>query len=480
MASKDPSNSCDFQARMYKYFIPTSAPSQRLALDRLLKHFCLTDVTVQEAILSNGTSINYVDIKRTGVVKPENVLILTHGFGLGLGFYFANFDSLVSKFDRVIATDWTGMGGSSRTYPSNILEQPKRGFLPSLFSQLSDSVKKLLPIPSPWKQYNAMHPSNATDYFIDDLESFRKQVLGERNDGSSKFVLAGHSLGGYLSARYALKYPGNVKGLILLSPVGLPPLPAPDVQVPLQHMSRGYLLWTALWSLNFTPQSLLRFAGPKGPDLLNSIIDRRFGRRWVDNERSLIGSYLYHITAAPPAGEYALNSILTPIVYTDGFAPPESLASKLSSSDGNHTDTNLSESNSVNSHSKSKATSSSTSDERRGQDERSRQGGAGAGAERSFRVSVFAREPLHDQLVKLKKHEIPLLIMFGDNDWMRYDRMHEDVIQWRAQGLDVALETVTGAGHHLYLDNAEDMHTKMFSWLKSRKLLSVEGGKVSS
>jgi cardiolipin-specific phospholipase len=37
-----------------------------------------------------------------------------------------------------------------------------------------------------------------------------------------KMTLAGHSLGGYLSAVYALKYPDRVNKLILLSPAGVP------------------------------------------------------------------------------------------------------------------------------------------------------------------------------------------------------------------------------------------------------------------
>ena len=35
------------------------------------------------------------------------------------------------------------------------------------------------------------------------------------------FYLAGHSFGGYISALYALKYPSNIKKLLLLSPAGV-------------------------------------------------------------------------------------------------------------------------------------------------------------------------------------------------------------------------------------------------------------------
>lgn len=39
----------------------------------------------------------------------------------------------------------------------------------------------------------------------------------------SNFVLAGHSMGGYISGNYALKYPQHPSKLILLSPIGVIP-----------------------------------------------------------------------------------------------------------------------------------------------------------------------------------------------------------------------------------------------------------------
>ena len=39
------------------------------------------------------------------------------------------------------------------------------------------------------------------------------------------FILAGHSLGGYLASHYAMKYPHKIEKLVLLSPVGIPVKP---------------------------------------------------------------------------------------------------------------------------------------------------------------------------------------------------------------------------------------------------------------
>ena len=50
--------------------------------------------------------------------------------------------------------------------------------------------------------------------------------------GLKKITLVGHSLGGYLSTCYALKYPEKVKQLILVSPVGFPEIPKGGVTHP--------------------------------------------------------------------------------------------------------------------------------------------------------------------------------------------------------------------------------------------------------
>jgi cardiolipin-specific phospholipase len=39
----------------------------------------------------------------------------------------------------------------------------------------------------------------------------------------TQFYLAGHSLGGYISAQYALKYHKHIKKLLLISPIGVNP-----------------------------------------------------------------------------------------------------------------------------------------------------------------------------------------------------------------------------------------------------------------
>jgi pimeloyl-ACP methyl ester carboxylesterase len=52
-------------------------------------------------------------------------------------------------------------------------------------------------------------PIIAEHQFVDSIEEWRKEMKLE------KFILLGHSFGGFLSTAYALKYPQNIHALIL-------------------------------------------------------------------------------------------------------------------------------------------------------------------------------------------------------------------------------------------------------------------------
>lgn len=137
-------------------------------------------------------------------------IVLAHGFGAGLGFFYPTLRDLSDRLNthspkskrrpRIIAFDWRGMGRSSRPrFPSSF---------PSTLA--SDTT------PGASRQDRSLQ---AEDFFVQSLESLRTR-LGVRN-----MVLVGHSLGGYLSMAYSIKYPQSVKKLILLSPAGMCPNP---------------------------------------------------------------------------------------------------------------------------------------------------------------------------------------------------------------------------------------------------------------
>jgi cardiolipin-specific phospholipase len=53
-------------------------------------------------------------------------------------------------------------------------------------------------------------------YFVDSLEGWRKAKKIE------KMTIVAHSMGGYVSCRYAEKFPHRIDKLVLVSPVGVP------------------------------------------------------------------------------------------------------------------------------------------------------------------------------------------------------------------------------------------------------------------
>ena len=131
-------------------------------------------------------ALNEFSVERLGEDVEQN-LVMLHGYGAGLGFFYRNFEA-ISRAEgwKVFALDLLGMGRSSR---------------PAFRIHAKDKEGKI---------------AESEDWFIDALEEWRIKR------GLDRFTLLGHSLGGYLAVAYALKYPGHLNKLILASPVGIP------------------------------------------------------------------------------------------------------------------------------------------------------------------------------------------------------------------------------------------------------------------
>ena len=63
--------------------------------------------------------------------------------------------------------------------------------------------------------WNMNESKEVINYFTECIEEWRKQL------DIKQFTLVGHSLGGYISGHYALKYPNRLDKLFMLSPVGI-------------------------------------------------------------------------------------------------------------------------------------------------------------------------------------------------------------------------------------------------------------------
>ncbi|KAJ5758030.1 uncharacterized protein N7511_006724 [Penicillium nucicola] len=268
-------------------------------------------------------ALNEFSVERVGEEADQH-LVMLHGYGAGLGFFYKNFEPLSRlKGWQLHALDMLGMGRSTR--PSFKIKAKGR----------EDAIRE------------------AEAWFVDALEEWRIKRKIDR------FTLLGHSLGGYMAVAYALKYPGHLNKLILASPVGIPEdpyavtagvaepsestLPSEVTQDqqsvvapvavpgsaprtadgrfitgqqpgdgPAQPPRRNIPKWFAyLWDANISPFSLIRWTGPLGPRLVSGWTSRRFSHLPAEESKAL-HDYSYSIFSLRGSGEYALAYILAP------------------------------------------------------------------------------------------------------------------------------------------------------------------------
>ena len=233
--------------------------------------------------------------------------VILHGYGAGLGFFFRNLPALGewagSRGTSVFAVDWLGMGRSAR--------------VPFTVKAKRDDVEARV--------------KEAESFFVDSLEEWRQKM------GLEKMTLVGHSLGGYLSVAYTLKYPARVSKLILLSPAGVPQDPnstetysreadaAPtgasgaaepaskgkvesvrsEQRVEQRKQSNGRKLLTYLWEEGFSPFQVVRATTFWGPMLVGKYSSRRFIGLDTEDTRAM-HEYILNITLAKGSGEYCI------------------------------------------------------------------------------------------------------------------------------------------------------------------------------
>ena len=267
-------------------------------------------------------ALNEFSVERSDEQTDEN-LVMLHGYGAGLGFFYKNFEGL-SRVPgwKIYALDLLGMGRSSRP-PFRLKSKDRQSCI-----------------------------TEAEDWFIDALEEWRVQKKMDR------FTLLGHSLGGYLAVAYALKYPGHLNKLVLASPVGIPEDPyavnaempeptestmaneftqdqgegikdaaktqvgdnnnflnarskreaanqAGDNKLPPRRTLPKWL--TVLWDANIiSPFSFVRWSGPLGPRLVSGWTSRRFSHLGEEESKAL-HTYAYSLFKMRGSGEYAVS-----------------------------------------------------------------------------------------------------------------------------------------------------------------------------
>ncbi|GMI83105.1 hypothetical protein like AT4G24160 [Hibiscus trionum] len=201
-------------------------------------------------------------------------LVLIHGYAASQGFFFKNFDYLTNHF-QVIAIDQLGWGGSSRP------------------------------------DFTCKSTEETEAWFIDSFEEWRKAK------NLSNFILLGHSFGGYVASKYALKHPEHVQHLILVGPAGFSTVESDSKS---ELVTRFRATWKGailnhLWESNFTPQKIIRGLGPWGPNLVRKYTAARFSPKYsaegvlTEEQNILLTDYMYHTSAAKASGELCLKYI---------------------------------------------------------------------------------------------------------------------------------------------------------------------------
>ncbi|KAH1007999.1 hypothetical protein HUJ04_005158 [Dendroctonus ponderosae] len=193
-------------------------------------------------------------------------IVMLHGFAAGIGFWCKNFDE-IARDRSVYAIDLLGFGRSSRP----------------VFSKNHETSEQ---------------------QWVSTIEEWRKKVNLE------KFILLGHSFGGYLATSYAISYPERVRHLILADPWGFGERPEnyKSPSVPLYYKLLFYLFYPLVY---FNPLASVRAAGPLGPALVHRM-RRDIARRYEDQfENShVITEYIYQCNSQYPSGETAFHSFL--------------------------------------------------------------------------------------------------------------------------------------------------------------------------
>ncbi|KAH8681225.1 Alpha/Beta hydrolase protein [Xylariales sp. PMI_506] len=380
--------------------------------------------------------LNEFSVEHVGEPVDDTIVML-HGYGAGLGFFYKNFEPLTrSKGWKLYALDMLGMGNSAR---------------PPFKIHAKDPAGKI---------------TEAENWFIDALEEWRKIRKLE------KFTLLGHSLGGYLAISYALKYPGHINKLILASPVGIPEdpyavnaeLPEPQESTfqdeftqdqdattsshdntnikkgqtsevaPKKRPYPGWLVW--LWDANVSPFSIVRAAGPFGPRFVSGWTTRRFNHLPEDEAKTL-HEYSYSLFRQRGSGEYVLPYLLAP---------------------GAHA--------------------------RRPAINRIHRVGRGV---ITLETSSAPAE---------KETGYPVVFMYGENDWMdvkggraAVEKLKEARLRALLQGTDeekrkengsAKVVVVSKAGHHLYLDNADEFNAIMREELEETRKQTLKQREQSS
>ncbi|XP_022666398.1 protein ABHD4-like isoform X2 [Varroa destructor] len=250
-------------------WIPTSSKRLALAERRLMSYMKKPYESWFEDIGRIGDSADTCRIYTIKVASddPQSQtlpLVLIHGLACGGPMWILNFEELSRRRD-VYAIDLLGFGRSSR-------------------------------------------PDLSGDAWIAEMQMVYAIEEWRRCVGLERFVLVGHSLGGFLSSSYAIRHPSRVAHLILEDPWGFPEF-RPDRPLGKRMPTWAKLVQSSLNHMNALAS--VRMAGPLGPKIMQislaAAAEQYFGGFVTD--RTVIPNYVYHCNVRKPSGEALFKNL---------------------------------------------------------------------------------------------------------------------------------------------------------------------------
>ncbi|OQR77710.1 abhydrolase domain-containing protein 4-like [Tropilaelaps mercedesae] len=275
------------------HWIPTSNQQLALAEKRLLSYMKkpYDSWFVDVGRIGESAETCRIYTMKVASDNPQSrtlPLVLIHGLGCGGPMWILNFEELSCHRD-VYAIDLLGFGRSSR-------------------------------------------PDLSGDAWIAEMQMVYAIEEWRRRVGLERFVLVGHSLGGFLSSSYAIRHPSRVAHLVLEDPWGFPEF-RPD-----RPLGKRMPTWTKLVQSTLNHMNALasiRVLGPLGPKIMQlslaAAAEQYFGGFVTD--RTVVPSYIYHCNVRKPSGEALFKNLSVhfgwtkyPMVYRLSHLDPQASA----------------------------------------------------------------------------------------------------------------------------------------------------------
>ncbi|OXA60351.1 Abhydrolase domain-containing protein 4 [Folsomia candida] len=164
-----------------------------------------------------------------------------------------------------------------------------------------------------WFGRSSRPPQLLPSDWVDTLEQWRLYLKID------KMVLVGFSVGGYIAAKYTIKYPHGVAHLILADPWGFAPIPEPIPSIA-QYRTPFWIKYISLGSKYFDVWWMhIRLPGPIiGLEVLSRSMYADFIGKYVVlgvGGVDAFRKYMLYCNVGLPMGEAAYREIMSSIVY---------------------------------------------------------------------------------------------------------------------------------------------------------------------